>query len=69
MPCKPGGTQIFVVIIDALLGGVVGQMVQQMANIVQQCSHDLGRVQPCIAGKQGRLQSMFDLTDRLATIL
>ncbi len=65
---QPRRSQGLVLVIHALIGGVFGQVVQQMPDIVQQSRHDqFGRRRGSL-GERRRLQGVLQLRDGFAAV-
>ena len=56
-------------IVDALLGGVIGQLVQKVPDVVQQAGGHKVWSQTSLARQIGALERMLPLGDRLASVL
>ena len=58
---QPGRARRLVLRIDAAVGNVLRQVMQQMADIVQECRRDEGRRGAVAAGKGAALQRVVEL--------
>ena len=65
---KPFGSQSLVHVVDAMFGGVVGKVVEEMADVVEQRRHDECRPGTLAFGKEARLGGVLPLGHRFAAV-
>src|SRR3984885_9443324 len=66
MPRQPLGSERLVLVVDALFGAVLVQIVQQVAHVMQEGGRDQRGVGPVLFGEERGLQCVIGLRDRLA---
>lgn len=66
---EPASGEFLVLIVDAVVGGIVGKSVEQMADIVEQGGDDECGGSLLLFGEPGGLECVFLLRDRLPAVL